>query len=700
MTETLQSPQLALLQSFVGASGWHANPTGLRESTPHMAETLSPDDQIQTLRNLGLPLTFARARLNRLDMSDCPALFLADQGYGLIIHKRQGDKILVEGATHRTPTWTAIPDHEGLFVQIAADADEAETPPASVQEIGGKFAPVIGALLLASLFVNAMALAVPFLIMAIYDRVIPTQDTGFLTALIVATGVIVATDFALRGIRARAIAHMGAVMEGRLSLALFRKLAAMPLSELKKNDVDQQISRLKQFENMRELFSGAAFTALLDLPFILIFLGILFWYSTAVGILILCAVGVFAVAGKLTALRLARLNAASGAARNAHQKFVLETLSSQREIARHGLQSVWQERYDVLARQMSDTARKARQFQMVSQSFSQSVMALSGIGAIVLGTTQAMTGDLSFGGLIVIMALVWKVLSPVVALISSAPQIENFRKSRNQIDRVLALGEEFTRQGALADIKSFDGSLSLAGVSHRFAAEEEFRISQISLEVSAGDCVLICGPNGSGKSVLLDIIARLHVPTTGLLQLDGANYRQIAVEDFQQAISYARQSPDFFHGTVFQNLQLAWPTLTRDAARKAIADMQLEDELEHLPDGMDTRLSEQVRKTLSAAVASGISLARCFARPAAIYLLDDPTNGLDSARLWAFEKTLSRLKGQHTILMTGHAPEQIRQADHFIYLDKGRVLLNDSGPDGRRKLQALIDKDKGDSHGH
>jgi ABC-type transport system involved in cytochrome bd biosynthesis fused ATPase/permease subunit len=210
--------------------------------------------------------------------------------------------------------------------------------------------------------------------------------------------------------------------------------------------------------------------------------------------------------------------------------------------------------------------------------------------------------------------------------------------------------------------------------------------------------VLICGPNGSGKSVLLDIMAGLYVPTTGLVQLDGANSRQIAVEDFQQAISYARQSAEFFHGPVFQNLQMAWPTLTREDAQKALAEMQLAEELDHLPEGMDTRLSEQVRKTLSEAVASGISLVRCFARPAAIYLLDDPAKGLDAARLWAFEKTLSRLKGQHTVVMTGHAPEQIRQADHFIYLDKGRVLLNDRGPGGRRKLQALIDKDKGDKH--
>ncbi len=702
MISTLASPQLGLLHRFLEASGCHSSETGLMEAVPHLAESLSCSDSIATLRNLGLPLNFAEGRASDLGPADLPTLQIHADGTLRIILQRNGNRILAAGAGAGAgagdlmPEWSPATTERAVFVRIEPHRREVGQGRADgIVEIVRGFRTTVGLLLVVSLMTNIMALATPLLIMAIYDRAIPTGSVELVGAMVVAMVIVFATDVALRMIRARAVAYMGAAVEGRLGMALFRKLTAIPLSEITKSDVDQQIARLRQFEGMRDLFAGPVFSTLLDLPFIFLFLGILFLISPAIGILILCAGLLFVLAAVLGLGPLERLNAQAAADRAAHQKFLFETAQRQRALQRLGLGQLWQDRHDHVARKAAESTRRARQTQLACQSFAQGLMAISGIGAIFLGTHLAMGSALSFGALIAIMTLVWKTLSPVQALYTNLPQIQGFLRSRRQIDRVLSLPEEFVRRAALSEFKSFKGALALKGVSHRFPFASEPSLTQVSLDIQPGECVAICGPNGSGKSVLFDLVDGLYAPTAGSLTFDGVSYRQIAVDDLRHMISYARQEPAFFHGTIWQNFQLAAPTLTRSDAMDAIEAMQLTDELERLPDGLDTRLSEAVRRNMSPATLRGLGLARCLCKPAAVYLLDDPAAGLDDLRRAALATWLARLRGRHTIVIVSQRDEHLRLADRFVFLDAGRVVMNDEGYAGQKKLSALLARYKG-----
>lgn len=696
MTIALASPQLDLLRRFVEVSGWHGSDTALVEAVPHLAHSLSAPDSIATLRNLGLPLSFAEGVAEDLGPRDFPALQVRPDGSMRIVLDRRGHEILATETGDASPTWMLADLERAVFVRIEHQTgDDGGVPADGVLEIVRGFRGTVGLLLVVSLITNLMALATPLLIMAIYDRAIPTASVELVGAMVVAMVIVFAADVALRLVRARAVAHMGAAIEGRLGMALFRKLTSIPLSEIEKSDVDQQIARLRQFEGMRDLFAGPVFATLLDLPFVVLFLGVLFMISPAIGILILLVGGLFALAAVLGLGPLGRLNAKAATDRAAHQKFLFEMAQRQRALQRLGLGQLWQVRHDRLSRTAADSTRRARQTQLACQSFGQSLMAISGIGAVFLGTHLAMQAELSFGALIAIMTLVWKTLSPIQALYTNLPQMQGFLRSRRQIDRVLSLPEEFVRRAAHGEFKTFKGALSLKGVSHRFPRAPEPGLTQVSLDIRPGECVAICGPNGSGKSVLLDLIDGLFAPTAGSLTFDGVSYRQIAVDDLRHMISYARQEPVFFHGTIWQNFQLAAPTLARADAMAAIAMMRLESELARLPDGLDTRLTETVRRNLSPATLRGLALARCLCKPAAVYLLDDPAAGLDDLRSAALATWLAHMRGRHTILLASPRDEHLRFADRFVCLDAGRVIMNDDGPAGRRKLAALMSRYKG-----
>lgn len=667
------------------------------QAVPHLTERVTASDCIATLRNLGLELTFVTGATYELSHHDLPALRIADNGSISIVLARQNNDVLVErDPDSGAPIWEPVSRQQATFVQIGQPTESAsKTTLSGFRELMRQFRTTWLALFFASFVTNMMALAGPVLIMVIYDRAIPTNATELIIALAIAMSIILITDFMLRSIRGKAVAYMGASMEGRLGLGLFRKLSTLPLDELRKSDVDQQIARLKQFEGMRELFSGPVFATLLDIPFIFIFLAVLFAISPAIGGTMLVACCMFALAAWATVGPLARRNDAAGQARTAHQKLLFETIQTQKTLQRLGAQNLWAERHHRLSKASAAQSGKARRFQLSCQALGQSIMAISGIAAVFLGTELAMSNALSFGALVAVMSLVWKCLAPVHALYSNLPQLQGIFKSKRQIDRVFGLTEEFTRGAALSNFKAFRGNISLANVSFRFNGSADTSLQNLGFDIEAGECVVITGPNGCGKTTLLDLLDGLHAPLSGTVKFDGVDVRQIAVDDLRHMIGYARQLPEFFHGTVWQNFQLACPDLTRTSLQTTIEQLGLANDIDHFPEGLDTRMTEAFRKTLSGSTLRALSLARCLSRPASIYVFDDPTNGLDPTRVTAFTKALKDLKRQKTLVLASAHPEHLALADRIICLEEGRIVMNDAGDIARRKAAALRNRNKG-----
>ncbi|WP_299779423.1 ABC transporter transmembrane domain-containing protein [uncultured Roseobacter sp.] len=693
--DTVIHPGLGLLQKLMMAAGWHSSHRNLTEAAPHLADQMSADDLILTLRNLDIPVSVAQARQNEVAETDCPALFVESSGRVTAILSVENGELLVTDAEREDPVRHAPSKQRGTVVKVErfAPSDEPQTFE-DFRKITAGFRRLLPWLVVASFMTNLMGLATPLLIMMIYDRVIPSGATDLVVSLALGAALILTADAGFRFARSSAVAYMGRVVEHRLGLALFRKLMSLPPDQIQKSDVEQQIARFKQFEGMRDIFSGQVLTTVLDLPFILVFLGLIFALAPQVGFLVLALIVVFLLAIWVTLPVQQTLNAQAASIKAKQQKHLFETVNEQRNIYRLGLGEFWHKRYAAVAQESADASRKARRFQHLCQAFGQSLMMISGVGAIVLGTLAAMDGSMSFGALIAVMALVWKVLTPLQSLYSNAPQILGFLKSRQQVDRVLSMQQEMVRGAASSHQKEFEGRVTLSGVTHRFADATDPALSQVSLDIAPREFVVIAGNNGSGKTTLLEAIMGLHQPVVGSVQLDGIDIRQIPVDDLRQSFSYAQKKPEVFHGTLLQNFRLAAPTAHLEDIEAMIAALGLDQEVDSFPDGLNTRLTETYRKSLSSATSRGLALSRSFIRPAAVYLLNDPNAGLDYIRKAALTRFLGGLKGNRTIVLVSDDPEYIRLADRCVFMADGRIVANDTGNDGRRKISALIAANK------
>jgi len=686
---------LNLLNRLMSAAGWHCNKNRLFEAVPHMSDKLSPRDLVQTLDNLGVPTEQESCRLNNVTADDCPALFIAADDTVFAVLGVDEKMVLTSTGDGRGPIWQTSDRRRGRVVRLERfDNSQGSQNITSVSEVTQTFRGLIPWLIVATFLSNVTGLATPLLIMVIYDRVIPAGSLELVGSLTFVVLVFIAADGGFRAARSNALAHMGRESEQQLGLALFRKLMSLPIEQIQKSDVEQQLARFKQFEGFRDVFTGQVLTTLLDLPFTLISFAVLFWLSPQVALMIMALAVIFLAAGWYFYPVQQKLGAEASKHRTALQAHVFEAATHQRSIQRLGLEERWLDKQTFLTEQAASSTRASSESNLLSQNIGQSFMAVAGIGAVCLGTLAAMDGSLSFGALIAIMSLVWKILTPLQSLYSNAPQIFGYQRSKTQSDRVLAIPEELIRGVGQSHQKTFSGQVSFAGVTHRYDSSSVPAISQASLNVEAQELAVICGDENSGKTTLLNLLCGFYRPTVGTIQLDDVDIRQIPVDDLRRAVTYAQ--PDLFYGTVFQNFRLAAPSISEAEAESALKEMGLEDVVAGFPEGIHTRLTEAFRARVPISTLRAMSLARSFARGGSVLLLPEPTQNLDTNRRKALLECLARRKGECTMITATQDPDIIRLANRYIYLDKGRVVVNDVGDSAAKKIKALMKHSKGD----
>ena len=690
MMESTLPSAINLLNRVMSAAGWHSNHNRLFEAVPHMSDRLSADDMIRTLENLGVPLAFENCTAREVVSKDCPALFIRDDGKISAIFDVDGGKLLVCGLEDDQPQWQTTQNERGRLIRLERFISEQALETAmGFSRIWDEFSGLFSWLVFASFMTNMAGLATPLLIMVIYDRVIPSGSVDLVISLGLAVLLTLAADFGFRYARSTAVAYMGRRAEHQMGLALFRKLLALPIDQIQKSDVEQQLARFRQFESLRDIFSGQVMTTLLDLPFILIFLTVLFILCPPVAWLVICLAVVFALAICLSLPTLKKQSALAGQYKTQLQSHVYEAIEKQRAIQALGLTQRWKDRNIVLVRQAAQSARKSSTLSLVSQAFGQSLMSIAGIGAVAISAQGAIAGDISFGTLIAVMALVWKVLTPLQAVYSNAPQIHSFISSKRQSDRVLSLPEEVVRGVGQSHQKEFNGRITFNGVTHRYDATSAAAHSQVSLDIQPGEFAVLCGDSTSGMTSLFDLICGFRQPSIGTIQFDDVDVRQIAVDDLRHAITYEQSRSQHFYGTVYQNFRLVSPGLGEKDVIDALAALDMLDEVEKFPEGIHARLSESFRDALSTTTLRALALARSVSRSGPVLLLNEPTSGLDQRRKDALVNELARQKGARTILVATSDQSLIELGDRFIFLSQGRIVANDSGLSGRKKLAAL-----------
>jgi ABC-type bacteriocin/lantibiotic exporter with double-glycine peptidase domain len=527
---------------------------------------------------------------------------------------------------------------------------------------------------------NLAALTLPIFVIFVYDIGIGTRSTNTVIMLALGAGIVIATNLALRSIRARTMAYFGARIDSLISMKSFEVILNMPVSMIESAPIGTQVSRLKQYESMRDFFTGTLASSIVDIPFIFIFiLAIAIWGGHLVWVPISLIAVYAALAAVTIPITRSYVREISSAKQRRHL-LLQELFSKRRAIRALSAEEIWIARHQYLSCLVSRLGHRARRFNNIQQYFGEMLVSVAGIATLGLGALHVSNGSMTSGALIGTMALIWRVLAPVQSTYLSLPRIEQAMQTFKQIDRLVKIRSERHAHAQRSFFRHFKGKISTQRLAFRHAQRPEAVLRNIQLEIKPGEMVAITGASGVGKTTLLRVMAGLYPPTFGSVLVDDMDLRQIDPAEWRSQIAFLPETANFFYGSLAQNIRLSRPDASDADVMRALTEMGLESEERLAAGGIDKRLTAADFESFPDALKQRMALARCFIKDAPIFMLDNPAASLDTFSERHLLKKFAALKGRATVLFTTFRPSHMRLADRVIVLKDGQIAL-DGPPD-------------------
>lgn len=672
------SPYASCIIPLLKELGWHNYARELLEALPHYSNKIDLVDLRNILVTIGYDSTPKKTLLKDIHSELYPCLFVSDAGTVKVLLNRENLKISSFNA--QTEEYEVIqPSNIKGTAYVFTDTHPSHGMTANSSgdawfyKLLSRFKHLIIHLLAMTCLINFVALSVPLFIMVIYDKVIGAKSAETLPYLISGVAVLLVADLVLRYLRAQLLGTIAGRIDYLIGTETFRQLLFLPPVYTERSTVAAQLSRLRQFDSVRDFFTGPNAALTLEIPFAVLFISVIALLGGWLAITPVFVIIAFIIFGSFWMPYSNSQVIQSGIAKTNKENMLMQSMDGRSEIKAIGGESVWWERFRETSGDSVMTSYKTFIASSVLSNVSQTLMTLGGAATVGFGTLMVINGDMTIGALIATMALVWRVLSPLQSAFLSFFKFEQLSKSITQINQLMKLkAEQHSGQSSLL-LAELDGHINVDRVSFRYGPEDDPALLGVSFEVKPGEMVAICGNTGAGKSTIIKLIAGMYRPQAGSFSIDDLDIRQLNAMDLRRAISYIPQVTHMFHGSIAQNMRLNNILATDDDLRRAADEAGILDDILSLPEKFDTRIGDNTAEHMPPGFLRALSMARAFVNPAQILLLDEPGASLDNESDQRLIKQLLKLKGKRTIIMVSHRPSHIRIADKAILMERGMV---------------------------
>ena len=534
--------------------------------------------------------------------------------------------------------------------------------------------PVYRDVLVAALLVNVFALAMPIFTMNVYDRVVPNHAVETLWMLAIGVGLVLVADTALRTMRGYFLDLASRRVDIQLSSQIMEKVLGIRLSA-RPQSVGSYAANLRSFETLRDFITSATVTAIIDVPFTLIFLLVIAWVAWPMVFPAIIAIIVIVIMSWRIQKRLQALTEATFEASAQRNSTLIESLVGLDTLKAMGAESMMQRRWEKTAAYLARTGVKLRLVGMSNVNATLWVQQITSVSVIVLGVYLITSGDLTMGGLIASTMLTGRAMSPLMQVSALMTHYHNAKQALDSLNDIMAQPEERPQNATFVSRPHIKGDIEFRGVTFTYPGQKMPILKQLSFKMKAGEKIAILGRVGSGKTTIEKLIMGLYQPDEGAVLVDGIDLRQLDPAELRQQIGYAPQDITLFQGSLRENLVLAHPHAGDEAVLRASDLACLSDFINTHPNGFDMEVGER-GDCLSGGQRKCIGLARAVIHDPSILLLDEPTGSMDnSTEAWVKQK-LSEYTAGRTLLVSTHRTSLLDIVERIIVIDNGKIVAD------------------------
>jgi len=538
--------------------------------------------------------------------------------------------------------------------------------------------------LVASLFVQLFALVTPLFFQIVIDKVLVHKGLSTLVVVVIGLALIGLFDVTLQYLRTYALSHTTSRIDVELGGRLFDHLLRLPLAYFESRPAGQTVARMRELETIRTFLTGQGLTSVIDFMFIGIFIAVLLAYSVLLTLIVLLSIPLYLViAAVIRPILRDKINEKfnTGAA---SQQFLVESIVGIHTLKSAAIEPIlrnqWEEKLAAYVRTSFQAVKLSSLGQNLIQYVSKATTAL----VLFFGALAVINGEMTVGGLVAFNMIMGQMMAPILRLSQLWQDFQQVQVSVERMGDILNAAPE-TQRLEHANLPPARGAISFKGVKFRYRADGPETLSDINVEIPAGQTLGIAGQSGSGKSTLAKLAQRLYRPERGQVLIDGIDIGQIDVAWLRRQIGVVLQENMLFNRTIHENIALAVPAMSR-AQVIAVARLAGADEfIAKLPLGYDTQIEER-GANLSGGQRQRIAIARALATQPRILIFDEATSALDYESEQIIQANMRHIVRGRTVIIIAHRLLAIRDCDRIITLHDGRLV-----EDG--KHQDLITRD-------
>ena len=541
---------------------------------------------------------------------------------------------------------------------------------------------VYGHVALAAVFVNLFALATPLFIMTVYDRVVPNNATDTLIVLAIGVGLVYVFEFAVKSLRGYYIDVAGKRADVALASAIFDHVLDIQMAS-RPASAGGFANTLREFETVREFFASATLATLVDLPFIALFIVVIWMIGGSIAIVPAIAVPVVIVVGLLIQIPLNRVVRAGFGQAEVKHGVLFETIGGLETIKSLGAAARMRQMWETSVGQSARYGAKAKYLSLLALNFSSVVQQFASVGIVIIGVFLIASGGLTIGALIACVILNGRAVGSLSQVAQLLVRWHQARISLHALDTVMKLPVERPGDRHFLHRPKLDGKLQFKGVTFSYPDQVTPTLEGVSFTIQPGERVGLIGRVGSGKSTVQKLILGLYEPQQGTILVDGTELRQIDPVDLRRGIGAVPQDVFLFRGTVRENITVGAPHANDQQVLDAARIAGVDDFVSGHPMGYDLPVGER-GEGLSGGQRQAIALARAMLGNPAFLLLDEPTNSMDNAAEAALKDNLGEVLEGRTLILVTHRTSLLSLVDRLMVIDKGKIVAE--GP-----TQAVLD---------
>jgi ATP-binding cassette, subfamily C, bacterial LapB len=694
-------PLLECLVELTRLYGRPSTQAALSAGLPLEGGCLTPSLFARAAMRAGLSSKIVRRQLESIDSALLPVILLlkGDQACVLLRWNKSRDAARVLfPETGQGKVTLSLKELQERYIGVALFARprfnlDARTP--EVRRVADRHWfwgaiieqwPLYRDVISAALLINLFALVTPLFSMNVYDRVVPNNAIETLWMLALGVLLMIGMDFTLRLLRGRFIDLASARIDVKLSALIMERVLGMRL-ESRPASVGSFALTLRSFESVRDFIASATVTALIDFPFVLVFLFAIVWISWPLALIPLLGLVVGMIYASIVQkkmLALAETTYRAAALRNAS---LVESLTALETIKTQGAEGAIQNKWERTTAFLARTNVETRLLSASVTSSTAVIIQVVNILMVIAGVYLIQERLLTMGGLIAATMFAGRAMGPMAQAVALLMQYQNASMALTAVNTMMMQEVERPANASFIHRPVLKGKIEFRNVSFGYPGQGEPALQNVSLLVAPGDHVVIIGRTGSGKTTLQKLMLGLYQPSSGVVRIDGVDVRQLDPADLRRNVGFVGQDATLFYGTLRENISIGAPYADDTAIIAAAEVAGLTEFVNRHPKGYDMLIGER-GESLSGGQRQEVAIARAVLMDPPVLFFDEPTSAMDFTTEHGFKERLKRFAEHKTVVIVTHRTSLIELATRIIVVDDGRIVADGPRDEVVQALQA------------